>query len=240
MLTAVAAIINLIIALFAAFWSIYIFWAPPVFSRKRLSYKCELSTPLIHESAKSDSSLTVKYGKGFRRKSLKDPYIVQIRLSNTGRKEVRSADFDRATPLQLDLGVKIVALLKVTCSPNDMPDPKLSVTERRLNVGPSLIPHHATIDFVLLVDGLCTALKPKNPFAGVSLKQEIAEERIYGLNLKQIIYGLNLKQVLAWLAVTFLIWWVIEAPAGAAYVIHSIGTFLSSAAAGISRFFTSL
>jgi hypothetical protein len=231
-LAAVTTIINIIIALFLAFWGVYIFWAPPIFSRKRLSYKCELSTPLIHESAKSDSSLTVRYGKGFGKKSLKDPYIVQIRLSNIGRRDVRSSDFDRATPLQMDLGVKIVALLKVTCSLADMPDPKVSVTERRLNVGPSLIPHRATIDFVLLVDGPCTALKPKNPLTGVGLKQEVAEERKYGLNLKD----LNLKQALGWLAVAFVVWWIIEDPTGAAHVIHNIGTFLSS----VSRFFASL
>ncbi len=231
MLTAFTDIISLIIALFVASWGVFIFWAPPIFSRKRLSYKCELSAPLIHESAKSDSSLTVKYGKGFGKRSLKDPYIVQVRLSNIGRKDVRSSDFDRATPLQLDLGVKIMALLKVTCSQDDMPDPKLSVTERRLNVGPSLIPHHATIDFILLVDGPCTALKPKNPLIGVSLKQEIAEEGKYGLNL---------KQVLVWAAVVFLTWWVIEDPTGAAHVVHNIGTFLSSIATGISRFFASL
>jgi len=133
--------------------------------------------------------------------------------------------------LQLDLGVKIVALLKVTCSQDDMPDPVFSVTERRLNVGPSLIPHHATIDFVLLVNGPCTVLEPKNPLIGVSLKQGIAEEKKYGLNLKQL---------LGWLAVAFLIWWVIELPTAAAHVIHNIGTFLSSIATGISRFFASL
>lgn len=231
MLAAATAIINIIIALFVAFWGIYIFRAPPIFSRKRLTYKCELSTPLIHESAKSSSSLTVKYGKGFGKRSLKDPYITQIRLSNIGRKDVRSSDFDRSTPLQLDLGVKIVAVLKVTCSLDDMPDPKLSVTERRLNIGPSLISHHATLDFVLLVDGPCTALKPKNPLIGVDLKQEIIEEGKYGLNL---------KIVLGWLAAAFIIWWVIEDPDGAAHVIHNIGTFLSSFATGISRFFASL
>lgn len=231
MLDAVTAILNVVIALFAASWAVYLFWAQPMFARKRISYKLELSTPLIHESAKSDSSLTVRYGKRFGKRALKDPHIAQIRLSNTGRKDVRSNDFDQATPLQLDLGVKIVALLKVACSLEDMPDPKLSVTEKRLNVGPSLIPHHATIDFVLLVDGPCTALTPKNPFAGVRLKQDVVKEQKYGLNLKTI---------LGWAALVFIFWWIIEDPDAAARLVHGIGAFLSSVAAAISRFFASL
>ena len=36
------------------------------------------------------------------------------------------------------------------------------------------------------------------------------------------------------------IWWVIEAPASAAHVVHNIGTFLSSAASGITQFFASI
>jgi hypothetical protein len=50
----------------------------------------------------------------------------------------------------------------------------------------------------------------------------------------------NLKTVLGWLAVAFVIWWIIEDPAGAAHVVHNIGTFLTSAAHGISDFFASL
>jgi hypothetical protein len=50
----------------------------------------------------------------------------------------------------------------------------------------------------------------------------------------------NLKTVLGWLAVAFLIWWIIEAPTGAAHVVHNIGTFLTTAAHGISNFFASL
>jgi hypothetical protein len=230
-LAMVVAIIGVIVALFAAFWGVFVFLVPPIFTRKRMSYSRVLSTSLIHESAKSDKSLTVRYGKRFAKRLLKDPYIAYIRLSNIGRKDVRSSDFDQATPLQLDLGVKIVAILKVTWSLKNMPDLTFSVTDRRLNVGPSLIPHRARIDFILLVDGPCTAITPKSPLPEVSLKEEIARE---GKN------GLSLRQALGWLAVAFLVWWVIEAPAVAAHLIHNIGTFLSTAAKGISAFFASL
>ena len=51
---------------------------------------------------------------------------------------------------------------------------------------------------------------------------------------------MNLRTVLGWLAVAFLVWWIIEEPAAAAHVVHNIGTFLTSAAHGISSFFASL
>jgi hypothetical protein len=50
----------------------------------------------------------------------------------------------------------------------------------------------------------------------------------------------NLKTVLGWLAVAFIVWWIIVEPAAAAHVVHNIGTFLTTAAHGISTFFTSI
>jgi len=50
----------------------------------------------------------------------------------------------------------------------------------------------------------------------------------------------NLKTILGWLAVAFVVWWVVEDPAGAAHVVHDIGTLLTTAAHGISNFFASL
>ena len=51
---------------------------------------------------------------------------------------------------------------------------------------------------------------------------------------------MNLKTVLGWVALAFVIWWVIEQPAAAAHLVHNIGAFLSSAAHGLSTFVSSL
>jgi hypothetical protein len=40
--------------------------------------------------------------------------------------------------------------------------------------------------------------------------------------------------------VAFVIWWVIQQPANASHLVHNIGTLLSSAASGLSRFITSI
>ena len=51
---------------------------------------------------------------------------------------------------------------------------------------------------------------------------------------------MNLKTILGWLALAFVIWWVIEQPTAAAHVVRNIGTFLTTAAHGISNFFASI
>jgi hypothetical protein len=51
---------------------------------------------------------------------------------------------------------------------------------------------------------------------------------------------LNAKTVVGWLALAFVIWWVIEAPASAAHVVNNIGNFLTTAAHGITTFFASI
>jgi hypothetical protein len=50
----------------------------------------------------------------------------------------------------------------------------------------------------------------------------------------------NLKTVLGWLALAFVLWWIISEPASAAHVVHNIGVFLTDAAHGIATFFSSL
>jgi hypothetical protein len=48
----------------------------------------------------------------------------------------------------------------------------------------------------------------------------------------------NLKTVVGWAVVAFLIWWVIEQPDGAANIVHHVGHFLATIAAGITSFFS--
>ena len=50
----------------------------------------------------------------------------------------------------------------------------------------------------------------------------------------------NIKTILGWLAIAFVVWWVIEQPTAAAHVVHNIGAFQTSAAHGLSSFFASI
>ena len=48
------------------------------------------------------------------------------------------------------------------------------------------------------------------------------------------------KQIFGWIAIAFVLFYLIKQPTGAAHVVHNIGTFLSSAASGFSSFLSSL
>ncbi len=50
----------------------------------------------------------------------------------------------------------------------------------------------------------------------------------------------DLKTIAGWAAVAFIIWWVIEEPTSAANVTTNIGSFLTTAGNGITRFFASV
>jgi len=49
-----------------------------------------------------------------------------------------------------------------------------------------------------------------------------------------------MKTVLGWVALAFVVWWVIEQPAAAAHLVHNIGAFLSTMATGLSNFIASV
>lgn len=51
---------------------------------------------------------------------------------------------------------------------------------------------------------------------------------------------MTLRTVLGWIAVAFIVWFVIVEPTAAAAVVHNIGTFLATAAHSLSTFFTSI
>jgi hypothetical protein len=48
--------------------------------------------------------------------------------------------------------------------------------------------------------------------------------------------AVNLKTILGWAAVATVVWFIIEQPAGSAHIVHNVGTFLTSAAHGLSGF----
>ncbi len=47
---------------------------------------------------------------------------------------------------------------------------------------------------------------------------------------------MNLKTVAGWAVVAFIVFWVIQEPTHAAQLVHNVGTFFSTAAAGLSHF----
>jgi hypothetical protein len=50
----------------------------------------------------------------------------------------------------------------------------------------------------------------------------------------------KLGTILKWAALAFVVWWVVTEPTNAAHLVHNIGTFLTTAAHGLSNFVTSI
>lgn len=51
---------------------------------------------------------------------------------------------------------------------------------------------------------------------------------------------MKLGTVLQWLVIAFIVWWVIQEPGNAAHLVHNIGSFLTTAAHGLSNFVASI
>ena len=47
---------------------------------------------------------------------------------------------------------------------------------------------------------------------------------------------MKLSKILTYVAIAFVIWWVIQQPTSAAHLVHNIGTLLSEAAHGLANF----
>jgi hypothetical protein len=77
-------------------------------------------------------------------------------------------------------------------------------------------------------------------FAGGSVQANIGFLWQAGQVQAPVGVKVNMKTILGWLALAFVVWWVIEQPTGAAHVVHNIGAFLTAAAHGLSSFFASI
>jgi hypothetical protein len=52
--------------------------------------------------------------------------------------------------------------------------------------------------------------------------------------------AVKLGNIIKWAIIVFVVWWIVQQPAHAAHLVHNIGNLLSSAANGLSNFFTSI
>jgi len=50
----------------------------------------------------------------------------------------------------------------------------------------------------------------------------------------------KLSKILTYVAIAFVVWWVIQQPTSAAHLVHNIGTLLTDAANGLSHFVASI
>jgi len=198
-------------------------------SRQWLSYEIRAAAPLIQAPVEVSKDLAVMYDGSL----VKDPYFIELRLVNRGRKDIISGAFDQETPIRFDFGIDIIKLLQVKLEPDELGSPKVKADGSTVEIGPCLIHGHQELSIALLATGSEITLKHNRPLADVKIKS-VAQADSAARS------GMTLKTTAAWAAVAFIVWFVIEQPDNAGHVAHNIGAFLSAAANGFSHFFASL
>lgn len=140
--------------------------------RQRLSYGMPVATRLLTTpSGMADLELH------HRGTLLTEPYLVEVRLTSRGRRDIPSSAFDRDRPLVFDLGVRIVEVLQIVCDPPSAPTPPVTQDGSTLEVGPELIGRRQTITISVLTDGGCPRLScTRNTLTQVTVTQRQPDE----------------------------------------------------------------
>ncbi len=116
--------------------------------RPRLSVSALAPASLLTPDSKEVDDLRLRYGG----KDLSEPYIATFVLENRGNAHLDSSCFDQGRPIRLDLGVKILAVLKVSLQPGQ---PDSFVHERKktaILLGPDVLKPGQQLVVQLLVE----------------------------------------------------------------------------------------
>lgn len=150
------------------------------FARQRLEYNLRTVAPLLSAPDGVRDDLEVRH----RGAKLEHPYIAEVVLAGSGRRDIPRTDFDNGDPIRLDLSAPIVELLRVqaTDTASATPAPPVRVDGSALLVGPALIGRRQRIVITALVEGepdLCC----EAPLANARVRQE------RGVELPRIVIG---------------------------------------------------
>ncbi|MEU6885598.1 hypothetical protein ABZ918_10370 [Streptomyces viridosporus] len=121
------------------------------FPKRRLVYSFSSSSLVQrHQRNVSANVLHIRLGE----RELHNPRLVSLRLENTGRRDISSAQFDQGDPLRIVLGLPVVELVSMAAEPpgalglrpGALDDHGMSISPGRLGAGEA-------ITYTLLVDG---------------------------------------------------------------------------------------
>jgi hypothetical protein len=115
------------------------------YPRRRLT--CTVShTPLVRGPV--DNSLEIRRNGT----PLADPYLVTVVLTNPGRRDIASTDFDRDQPFRVCLAVPYAALLDTESRPSDDQAPPGRIEGTELHIGPGRLGSGTTATYHVVVD----------------------------------------------------------------------------------------
>ncbi|MFP1624044.1 hypothetical protein ACLB9X_02210 [Streptomyces sp. 5K101] len=183
-----AAAIDVVTAA-GPFWSNETFWAAAgvvvgagaaaggmyathraAFPKRRLVYSFSSSSLVQrHQRNISANVLHIRLGE----RELHNPRLVGLRLENTGRRDISSAQFDQGEPLRIDLGLPVVELVSMAAeppsalglSPDGWGDHGMTIRPGRLGTGEA-------ITYTLLVDGDPSFYRLTHSLVDVKVKEK--------------------------------------------------------------------
>jgi hypothetical protein len=138
------AVLAVVASLVVGVPTFLVTWAP----RQRLLYGAAPATRLLTTGTSLDN-LEIRH----RGRPLANPHLLDVTLTNRGRRDIPSSAFDQGRPLVFDVGAAILEVLQVRCDPMSALTPPTRHYGNALMIGPELISRSETITISLLVDG---------------------------------------------------------------------------------------
>ncbi|MET9085446.1 hypothetical protein ABZX77_26780 [Streptomyces sp. NPDC004237] len=122
-------------------------WAAFRTAHPRRRLNCTIShTPLVRPAL--NGSLEVSHNGT----ALTDPYLVEVVLTNPGRRDIASSAFDRGEPFRVRLAVPYAELVETESDPSAALAPPARVCGAELRIGPGRIGCGTTVTYRVLVD----------------------------------------------------------------------------------------
>ncbi|MFE7114121.1 hypothetical protein ACFU99_01685 [Streptomyces sp. NPDC057654] len=140
------------------------------FPKRRLMYSFSSSSLVQrHQRNISANVLHIRLGE----RELHNPRLVNLRLENTGRRDISSAQFDQDEPLRIVLGLPVVELVSMAAEPpaavglifDGLDDHGMSICPGRLGAGEA-------ITYTLLVDGDPSFCRLAHALIDVNVKEK--------------------------------------------------------------------
>ena len=144
-----------------------------------------------------------RHGLQVRRgdEELTDPHLVEVTLQSSGRQSITRNLFDEGHPIVLNLGTRVVDLLKVTSEPTEQAVPNYKVSNRAIEVGPGVLASRQSITFSVLIDGK-PKLSPVSPLADVKIgRQQTAPEQ-KAWRVSYVLMGMTVIALFLFLSLT--------------------------------------
>jgi hypothetical protein len=153
------------------------------FPRRRLIYGTPIIASLLTSASSSRGDLELRH----RGTAVTEPYVVDVEIISRSRRDITREDYDNQEPIRLDIGTRILELLKATSEPRSLYPPTATVDGSAINIGPSLIGKRQKITYTILVDGRPPGVNLKHSVNGLQVLRQLDDKPRRRISRGQIV-----------------------------------------------------